>query len=219
MMDVGESEFCFSGCEICERKGYVDYILNATKSAKEEDYWPEDYFIPLESSKLPILEISSIMFYLMCNDNDYSDLEFNFERPDKNNSKIKNVSEFVEYFIDYKKNREERKEFIKKYFKELKDKLIKNTMVSKYEQNQCLYFECDCLPFDIVHKNSVNEIQLKVCSICYDVGFNSDRNSHIFEYYYYATLINPDYSDRDKMFDSLLETVHKYRKYFESLRG
>ena len=72
------------------------------------------------------------MFYLMCNDNDYSDLEIHFKRPDKNNFKINNVSEFVEYFIDYKKNREKRKEFIKKYFKELKDKLIKITMVNKY---------------------------------------------------------------------------------------
>ena len=134
--------------------------------------------------------------------------------PTIKNSKNKEIKNFVEYFVDYKKERDQRKGFIQKYFNDLRISFLKHTKTKKFKKGACVCTLCNAQPFDIVHDEYFDEIILLCCGKCFGKGYHTKREtSPIYKKYTYH-LLEPNYSDNKDMLNSLLYNAGIQKVFF-----
>lgn len=200
-LDTPEGEhFIFYCCEKCIGNGFVDFVSNVVDNDKEL-YWNYPFRIASIAYKLSEIEIASIIFYIMYNKNNY--LGLNLDKSVQN----KKIIKFNEYFIEYKQNRDVRKNFIQKNFDNLQNKLFKVTKFSDFKKGKYKCTKCNSQPFKLIHNKSYDTIELGVCGKCYGQGYHSKKETNQMIARYIYELIEPNYSDQSKMINCIISNA------------
>jgi hypothetical protein len=132
----------------------------------------------------------------------------------KNKTNKRKILNFIEYFIEYKKDRDQRKIFIENNFDELRNSLLKITKINDLKKDQYICAQCNSQPFDIVHNTYFNEINLECCGKCYGQGVHSKRETQPIVGKYITQLEYPNYSNKKKMLNSILYNAQMERDVF-----
>ena len=209
---IGEG-FMSSYCGVCNGTGFVDFVTNARRPTTQThlDY---GFYIPTTAIDLDDKEIASTIFYNLYNGHNYKGLNLNFKKPNFDRIKNKKIKKFIEYFAEYKKARDKRKKFINKNFTDLQNNLLKSTKYSNFERNQYECSHCKSQPFDILHNENYDTIDLTMCGKCYGRGYqNKNDTLPIFDKYIFE-LEYPDYSSKKKMLMSILFSADRYYSSF-----
>ena len=152
-------------------------------------------------------ELASTIFYLMYEKHNYCGFNVNLKKPEKNNLKYKYAKDFINYFIEYKKNRDKRKKFINKNFDDLQTKLKDITKIKESTKNEIICQACNKYPFDIMHDQDLDLLKLMICGKCYGYGYQTKRDTQPVVGNYLVDIENPDYSYKKRMLKSLLNTA------------
>jgi hypothetical protein len=193
-------------CNICGGKGYIDFVSNAMKN-DEEFSTRVGYIIPIHAAKLPIIEIASTIFFRFYNSTEYTGFDVNFKRPKLSLLKNKKTKEFVNYFSEYQKNRENRRKFITKNFYFLKSSIENKSMNSKPDKVKIPCSLCNSRPFDIQVNGYFDTIELGICGKCYGEGYQFKRDTLPVHNKYVFPIQDPSYSNKAKMLKSIIITA------------
>jgi len=204
--------FLFSYCAKCKGAGYInpDHL---TMDEGGTNYCAEYLVLPSTTSEFTNVEIASIIFYLIYDRHAYSGLDFSLKDNDNNGSKASITNEFLAYFNRYKMERDQRKKFIKDNFHDLQTSLKRRIKTYTVNKNRYRCIHCNGEPFDIIHEWSLDTIVLSICGNCCGVGIRQGekpqtiRDKHIFP------IEKPDYTDKERMLDSMLNNAYVYRRF------
>jgi hypothetical protein len=168
--------FGFCSCELCEGKGYVDFVTNAMKQTNKI-YWNNGFSISILASELTIKEIASTMLYLVYDKNNYNNFDINFKKPNLNKLKSKKAKDFVEYFSEYKKQRDKRKRFIEKNSESIRSEIFKLTKITDIPKGKQTCDLCKGQPIDIFQNEYFDTIEMGICGKCYGFGYQSKKDT------------------------------------------
>ena len=198
-------QFVFYCCEKCVGNGFVDFVSNVVDNDKKI-YWNYPFRILSIAYNLDDIEITSIIFYMMYNKNDYLGFDLNKTVKDKK------VQRFIEYFIEYKKRRDARKIFIENNFDDLRNELLKITKFNHFKKGKHKCTICNSQPFNLSHNKSYDTIELTICGKCYGQGYHTKKETNPLTAGYIYELIEPDYSDKSKMIDCIINNAELNKK-------
>ena len=198
-----EDVFFFCSCELCEGKGYVDFATNAMNQG-EESIWQNGLTLSIHASNFTIKEIASNILYLIYDGDNYSGFDVNFKKPNLDKLKSKKAKEFVEYFSDYKKQRDKRKKFIEKNLESLRSEIFKLIKITDIPSGMITCEFCKGQPIDIYHNTDFDTIEMDICGKCYGFGYQSKKDSLPIYGKYGFPLIEYDYSYKKRMLKDIL---------------
>jgi hypothetical protein len=198
--------FLFCTCELCEGKGYVDFVTNAMKQT-EKIYWKNGLNILIQASDFTIKEIASTMLYLAYDKNDYDNFDINFRKPNLNKLKSKKAKDFVEYFSEYKKQRDKRKRFIEKNFESIRSEIFKLIKITEIPNGKKTCELCKSQPIDIFHNEYFDTIELGICGKCYGLGYQSKKDTLPIYGKCIFPLIESNYPNKNEIIRLILSTA------------
>ena len=202
--------FLFSYCAACRGAGCISH-KQAINHVKEGKYIGDYLVLPCITAEFPLDEIASIMFYLVFNRHSYIGLDLGLTNPDFNKLQKKIASDFIAYFNRYKLDRDRRNNFIKYNFRELRS-ILKKRINAGSNANRYSCIRCNGDPFDIMHESALDTIVLTICGNCRGTGVEPDKDSVTKKEKYIVSVENPDYTDKERMVDSLLNNAYVYRR-------
>jgi hypothetical protein len=198
-----EDVFLFCSCKLCKGKGYIDFATNAINH-DEEISLNNGFSLSIHASDFTIKEIASNIFYIVCDGNNFSGLDINLKKPNLNKLKSKKAKEFVEYYSDYKKQRDKRKRFIEKNLESLRSEIFKLIKITDIPGGMITCEFCKGHPVDIYRNADFDTIGMDICGKCYGFGYQSKKDSlPIYEKYGFP-LIEHDYSSKKIMLKDIL---------------
>ncbi len=198
-----EDVFFYCSCEICEGKGYVDFATN-TMNQGEESIWQNGLTLSIHASNFKIKEIASNILYLIYDSDNYSGFDVNFKKPNLDKLKSKKAKEFVEYFYDYKNQRDKRKKFIEKKLESLRSEIFNLIKITDIPSGMITCEFCKGQPIDIYHNTDFDTIEMDICGKCYGFGYQSKKDSLPIYGKYGFHLIEYDYSSKKRMMKDIL---------------
>ncbi len=153
--------FLFSYCAKCKGAGYInpDHLVMDDGRANDS---AEYLVLPSTTSEFTNIEIASIIFYLVYDRHGYLGFDFALKHIDSNSSVASITKEFLAYFNRYKMERDQRRNFIKKYFHELQTSLKRRIKTYTVNKNRYGCIHCDGEPFDIIHEWSLDTRVLSI---------------------------------------------------------
>jgi hypothetical protein len=210
----GDNNFLLYRCGKCKGFGYVDWISNAAKH--EEIERDRTVFIPFEILNKPNLETASWVFYKYFFAEPLQELDKHFDF--NNNHCEGSVNKFGRYFLQYKKNRDRRKKFLEKNFKELREDFLESTKISTVPPRKLACNICYSNPFDIDYQKHSDDIKIKVCGNCYGNGYLSKKDTKKIRDRV-AVLDNLDYTDKENILPAIIETANRLRDEYSLKPG
>ena len=202
--------FLFSYCATCRGVGYISckQAINHVKGGK---YTGEYLVLPCITAEFSIDEIGSIMFYLVFNRHSYLGLDLALKYAAVNKLQKKIASDFIAYFNHYKLDRDRRNNFIKYNLKELRA-ILKKRINTGSNTNRYDCIRCNGDPFDIIHETALDTIVLTICGNCRGTGVEPEKDTATKKEKLIFPIENPDYTDKERMIDSLLNNAYVYRR-------
>jgi hypothetical protein len=198
------SSFLLWICGKCEGAGYVDWIRSAMSDPQGKI--ASGYFVPLYLLLLPRPELLSTIFYSLFYQELSQDQKLRLN-PRQGNKLLANpVRDFLDYFRHYKKERDKRKQFINDNFDELRKAVLERTKVAEEGGRKILCRQCKSQPIDIEHNEYEDTISVIICGNCYGAGYQARRDAKGLNNFR-ANVESPDYHNREKMLEAVLETA------------